>query len=380
MNASLTLIRRRLLQPLAAVLLLCGLGLAIAPGALVSEALAQDQGRETAAEAPLAGQVPGGVLGSASDAELWREIRRGVQGNVSIPNKQAGVLVQSGGETWRELRNGPLKTYGAWVLLGMIALLALFFLLRGRVRIESGRSGRLIERFDGLDRFAHWLTAVSFVLLALTGIWLLWGRDLLIPVIGPGAYAAVALWGKYLHNFIAFSFLAGFLLMFVLWVRHNLPSRHDLVWLAKGGGLFSRHSHPPARKFNAGQKLIFWSVILGGLSLTASGVGLLFPFETAMWGKTFAALSSLGIGGLPETVTPMMEMQLNSLWHAAVALVMIAIIMAHIYIGSVGMEGAFAAMGSGRVDLNWAREHHNLWVDELEEQPHHPADQPLPAE
>src|SRR5690606_25860199 len=146
----------------------------------------------------------------------------------------------------------------------------------------------------------------------LTGMWLLWGRDVLIPIIGAEAYAAIALWGKYLHNFLSFSFVVGFLLMFVLWVGHNIPNRHDLVWLAKGGGLFGGHSHPPARKFNAGQKLVFWAVILGGISLTLSGIGLMFPFQTDLWGKTFGLLASLGIEGLPETVTPIMEMQFNT--------------------------------------------------------------------
>lgn len=361
--------------------LLVALLLTATVGGAGSDALAQQtQGRETANEALSGGAVPGGSLGTSSDAEFWREVRRGVQGNVSIPDKQAGVLVESGGDTWQEVRNGPLKTYGAWLVLGMVALLALFFLLRGRIRIEAGKAGRTIERFDDVDRFAHWLTAVSFILLALSGMWLLWGRDVLIPLIGAGPYATVAYWGKYAHNFLAFSFIVGFVLMFALWVGDNIPNRHDLAWIAKGGGLFSKHVHPHSRKFNAGQKVIFWAVVLGGLSLALSGVGLLFPFETAMWGKTFGFLSSLGIPGLPADVTPRMEMQLNSVWHGVVGLVMIAIILAHIYIGSVGMEGAFAAMGSGRVDENWAREHHDLWVAEVEDKSVEEAGRPLPAE
>lgn len=367
---------RRLAGSLLVALLLCGGALALSPPA----AAQQDQGRAISDEALSGGAVPGGTLGSASDADFWRAVRRGVQGSVSIPDKNAGILVESGGDTWQEVRDGPLKVYGAWAVLGMIALLALFFVLRGRVRIQAGKAGRTIERFDDVDRFAHWLTAISFILLALTGMWLLWGRDVLIPVVGAEAYALVAYWGKYVHNFLAFSFVVGFVLMFVLWVGDNIPNRHDLIWLAKGGGLFSKRSHPHARKFNAGQKLIFWSVILGGLSLTISGIGLLFPFDTAMWGKTFALLGELGIQGLPGDVTPRMEMQLNTLWHGAIGLVMIAIILAHIYIGSVGMEGAFAAMGSGRVDENWAREHHDLWVAETENRSVEEARRPLPAE
>ncbi|MEX2629942.1 MAG: formate dehydrogenase subunit gamma [Tistlia sp.] len=366
---------RGLVATLFVALLLCGASLVLAPGAEAQ----QDQGRAVAPDSVTGGAVPGGSLGVDSDSDFWRAVRRGVQGTVSIPDKQAGVLVESGGDTWQQLRDGPLKVYGAWVVLGMLALLALFFVLRGRIMIESGKAGRTVERFDDVDRFAHWLTAVSFILLALTGMWLLWGRDILIPLVGGEAYALVAYWGKYVHNFLAFSFVVGFVLMFALWVGDNIPNRHDLVWLAKGGGLFSKHSHPHSRKFNAGQKLIFWAVILGGLSLTLSGIGLMFPFETAMWGKTFALLGDIGIQGLPSDVTPRMEMQFNSIWHGAVGLVMIAIIMAHIYLGTVGMEGAFDAMGSGRVDENWAREHHDLWVADLRDEPVEQARRPLPA-
>ncbi|SMF23925.1 formate dehydrogenase gamma subunit [Tistlia consotensis] len=380
MTARLTEMGRNLLGGLAVALLLCCLAGAAAPAAQAQQAQGQTQGQDVSDQALTGGQVPGGALGSSSRAEFWREVRRGIQGDVSIPNKQAGVLVESGGESWREFRNGPLKTYGAWVVLGMVALLALFFVLRGRIRIEAGPSGRTIQRFDDVDRFAHWLTAVSFVMLALTGMWLLWGRNVLIPVIGPEAYALIAHWGKYAHNFLAFSFIVGFVLMFALWVGDNIPNRHDVMWLLKAGGLFSKHVHPHSRKFNAGQKIIFWAVMVGGISLALSGIGLLFPFETAMWGKTFHVLSGLGVPGLPADVTPRLEMQLNTVWHAAVGLVMIAIILAHIYIGSVGMEGAFAAMGSGRVDENWAREHHDLWVAEVEQKSVEQAGRPLPAE
>jgi formate dehydrogenase subunit gamma len=152
-----------------------------------------------------------------------------------------------------------------------------------------------------------------------------------------------------------------------------------MIWLSKGGGLFTKHSHPPSKKFNAGQKLIFWATILGGLSLSLSGIALLFPFEFPVWSKTFVALNVLGLG-LPTDLTPIQEMQLSSMWHAIVSLVLIAIIIAHIYIGSIGMQGAFAAMGSGKVDENWAREHHNLWVAEVRGETPQQAKQPLPAE
>jgi formate dehydrogenase subunit gamma len=278
-----------------------------------------------------------------NDAEMWRSVRQGTQGYVSIPNKQAGVLIQSEGELWRNWRNGPVSTWGSWGLLGIIVVLALFFALRGRIRVESGFSGRTIERFNGFERGVHWLTATSFVLLALTGLVVLYGRYVLIPVMGPSAFSGLAQVSKFVHNYVGFAFVVGVVLTFVIWVRWNLPSRVDLEWLRRGGGFFSRHGHPPARKFNAGQKMIFWAVVLFGGALCATGVLLIFPFYWA----------------------DLQQMQMAQLVHAVLALVMIAVIIAHIYIGTIGMEGAFDAMGTGRVDVNWAIEHHDLWVEEM---------------
>ncbi|MFN0262991.1 formate dehydrogenase subunit gamma [Tepidamorphus sp. 3E244] len=326
------------------------------------------------------GAVPGNAQGTNDISEQWRDIRRGVQGTVSIPDKKAGVLVQSEGENWRNVRNGPVSTYSVWVIAGMIILLAVFFLIRGRIRIDAGKAGVTINRFGFIERFGHWLLAVSFIVLALTGLNLLYGRYWLLPVIGPDAFGAITLGGKYLHNYLAFAFMLGLAMVTVMWIVHNLPSRHDLIWLAKGGGMFSKKSHPPAKKFNAGQKIIFWSVVLGGLSLSLSGWALLFPFEYPMFAKTFAIFNIFGTE-LPTSLTPIEEQQLAQLWHTIVAVVMVAIILAHIYIGTIGMEGAFDAMGSGDVDLNWAKEHHSIWVEEkMEGDGEHPETRPAPAE
>lgn len=345
-------------RPFVAVLF----AIAVLVGATIGESGSWSVGRS--AEAQVAGEVPGATKGSASDSEFWRQIRQGSQGMVTIPDKRAGVMIQSEGDNWRAFRNGPLSVFGGWALLGMIVLLALFFLLRGRIKVEHGLSGRLIERFNGIERFAHWLTAVSFIVLALTGLNILYGRYVLKPIIGGDAFAAISIAGKYMHNFIAFAFMLGVAMMFVLWVAHNIPNRHDLVWLLKGGGIFVKGVHPPSKKFNAGQKIIFWAVILGGLSLSLSGIALMFPFEFTMFAPTFEVLNQFG-ANLPTNLTAMQEMQLSQLWHAIVALVLIMIIIAHIYIGTIGMEGAFDAMGTGLVDENWAMEHHNLWVEEV---------------
>ncbi len=337
------------------------LGLALTLGAalmsdVVSEAAAQEQGR-----------VPGSSLGSQSDADLWRALRNGEAGRVSGPDPQAGVLIQSEGDLWRAMRNGPLSTYGIWALIGITALLALFFLLRGRIQIDGGPSDQRIERFSGFERGVHWLTASTFVVLALTGLNLLYGRYALLPLLGPDIFAWLTIAGKYAHNYLAFGFMIGIVLMFVIWVAHNIPNHHDLIWLLKGGGLFMKGVHPPSKKFNAGQKIIFWLVILGGLSLSLSGIALLFPFKFTMFADTFVLLNSWFGTSLPTTLTPLQEQQYAQLWHAVVGIFMTAVIIGHIYIGSVGMEGAFDAMGTGEVDLNWAREHHNLWVKDLEQ-------------
>ena len=148
----------------------------------------------------------------------------------------------------------------------------------------------------------------------------------------------------------------------------NIPTHHDLVWLLKGGGMFMKGVHPPSKKFNAGQKILFWLVILSGVSLSLSGLALMFPFEfPAMFAGTFAVVNDWFGTTLPTVLTPIQEQQYAQLWHAIVGIVMTAVILGHIYIGTIGMEGAFDAMGEGDVDYNWAREHHGLWVRDLEE-------------
>jgi len=316
------------------------------------------------------------TLGGNSDSDIWRQVRKGTRGQVTQPDPKIGVMIQSEGESWRLALKGPLTRYGWWTLAGVVAILALFFAARGRITIEAGRSGRLIERFTGFERFVHWLTAGSFVVLAITGLNLMYGRYFfaLDPASDTGqfsvahrVFAAISYYGKISHNFIGFAFMVGIVLMVVIWLRDNIPDRHDLVWLAKGGGLFSRHSHPPARKFNAGQKILFWIVILGGASSAVSGIALLFPYQLSLFGPTFEVLNLIGFD-LPTNLAPLQEMQLSQLWHAVLAIALIAVIIGHIYIGSIGMEAAFDAMGTGQVDENWAREHHSVWVEERERQ------------
>jgi formate dehydrogenase subunit gamma len=213
-----------------------------------------------------------------------------------------------------------------------------FYLARGMVRIESGRSGTKIVRFNAFERFVHWLTATCFIILALTGLNITFGKQLLLPLIGPSAFSSWSLAAKYAHNFISFPFTVGVVTIFLMWIAWNIPNRSDIEWLKSGGGIVGRQ-HPPAYRFNAGQKAIYWIVVLGGAAVAASGYLLMFPF----YGTTIA------------------EMQLAQMVHAVVAVLFIAVMLAHVYIGTIGMEGAFEAMGSGTVDANWAKEHHSLW-------------------
>ncbi|QHQ35277.1 formate dehydrogenase subunit gamma [Algicella marina] len=314
-----------------------------------------------------------GTLGGTSDSLMWEDMRFNTANITTQANGPAtNVLMQDGGMKWLSWRAGPLRTYGGYLLLGTIAVLGLFYLLRGRIRVSGGLSGIRIERFKPVERLAHWVLAGSFILLALTGLISLFGRVAIIPLFGHEVNSILAIGSKWIHNNVSWAFMLALILVFVFWVIHNIPARADVVWLMKGGGLFSKNSHPPAWKFNAGQKLIFWAVIILGVSVSVSGLSLLFPFQMPLFAATFEKINMLGIPGLvglnplPTVLEPHVEMQYAQLWHAIVSFLMMAVIIAHIYIGTLGMEGAYDAMGSGNVDLQWAKEHHNLWVEEME--------------
>ncbi|MDJ0995281.1 MAG: formate dehydrogenase subunit gamma [Dinoroseobacter sp.] len=313
-----------------------------------------------------------GTLGGASDSDVYLALRYGTA-DVTVTSRSpaAGVLIQDRGMWWWQFREGPLLQYGGWLLLGTLGALVLFYLIRGKIRIDGEKTGRTIERFASIERFSHWLLAGSFIILGITGLISLFGRLYLIPVLGKDSYAVLAGASKWVHNNISWAFMLAIVMVTILWIKHNIPNRTDLKWIAQGGGIFKKGVHPPAKKFNAGQKVIFWSVIILGGSISVSGLSLLFPFELPMFAATFEKLNAtglpqmLGFGVLPEQLAPHEEMQYAQLWHSIVAFIMMAIIIAHIYIGSVGMEGAYDAMGSGQVEEQWAKEHHSLWVEEV---------------
>ena len=314
--------------------------------------------------APISGRL--GTLGGRSDSDIYRAIRYNkIDPSTQARGPAADVLIQDGGIPWYKLREGPVITYGGSAILAIIALLAVFYFVRGRIKITGGPAGTTVERFKAIERFGHWLLAGSFVALAITGLITLMGRSFLIPVMGPEAFATLAAGSKWLHNNIAWAFMLGLVMTFFMWVAHNIPNKLDWQWLEVGGGIFT-NAHPSARKFNAGQKIVFWTVMLLGFSVSLSGLSLLFPFEIPMFAKTFGVVNTVLGTDLPTVLTPHEEMQYANIWHSIVAFVMMLAIIAHIYIGTVGMEGAFDAMGSGQVDLEWARQHHDLWVEEEE--------------
>lgn len=264
-----------------------------------------------------------------------------IQGEINQLDPQARVLIQPAGRTWDYFHQVVLRWIGAIAIIGTLAALAAAYFFLGRLRISAGRSGRKILRFKPLERAAHWLTAVSFVVLGVTGLNITFGKALLLPLIGPDAFSVFSQYAKYTHNFVSSAFVLGLALIVAIFIKDNIPDKTDLEWFKQGGG-FVKSKHAPARRFNAGEKLVFWGALGAGFAVAVSGYLLLFPFY----------------------VTNIAGMQLAQVVHAVVAVLFVAMILAHIYIGSLGMEGAFEAMWTGEVDSNWAKEHHDLWLED----------------
>jgi formate dehydrogenase subunit gamma len=294
------------------------------------------------AAAPAMAQTAPRAPSMAEEMEVQALLRGNqIQGRITIPDDRAATLIQPVGREWRDFHNHTLAWVGGIAVLGMLAILVMFRLTKGRIPIEGGRSGRTILRFNTLERANHWMVASTFIILGLSGLNLTFGRHILLPVVGPEAFTAISQWGKYAHNFLAFPFTLGLVVMLLIWVKDNIPNARDIAWFKAGGGLIG-NEHPEAGRFNGGQKMVFWITVLGGAVVAVSGYLLVFPFF----------------------FTDVAGMQLSHIIHSLLSVLMIAAMLAHIYIGSIGMDGAFDAMGTGQVDLNWAKQHHGLWVQE----------------
>jgi formate dehydrogenase subunit gamma len=293
---------------------------------------------------PVSAQQPSSVnptAASVKEDQLLQQLGR-IDGRCTLPDQKACLLEQPAGRSWREFSQVTLYWIGAIAIVGMLAVLVIFYLTRGMVKIDGGRSGRTIVRFNAFERFVHWMTATCFVILAITGLNITFGKSLLLPIMGPDAFTAWSQFGKYAHNYLSFPFTLGVILIFLLWIAGNIPNKVDVEWIKRGGGLVG-NDHPPAYRFNAGQKVIYWIVVIGGTAVAVSGYYLMFPFY-----------GGVGVAG----------MQTAQIVHGIVAVLFVAAMLAHIYIGTIGMEGAFEAMGTGEVDVNWAKEHHSLWVEQ----------------
>ena len=312
--------------------------------------------------APVSAQQPNSVNPTASSVnedKLLQQLKT-IDGRCTLPDQKACTIEQPAGRDWRAFHQTTLPWIGAIAILGMLALLVAFYLKRGMVKIEGGRSGRVIMRFNEFERSVHWMTAACFIVLAFSGLNITFGKSLLLPLIGAEAFTGLSQWGKYAHNYLSFPFTIGVVLILLMWIGGNIPNSVDVDWVKRGGGL-TGNDHPPADRFNAGQKMIYWIVIIGGSASAITGYLLMFPF----YGTSIAG------------------MQTAQVIHGIVAVLFVAAMLAHIYIGTIGMEGAFEAMSEGTVDVNWAKQHHAIWLEkQVEESSGMPRSRPAatPAE
>ncbi len=291
-----------------------------------------------------------------NNAPVWREVQGGVTGSTMLPYPEFGNLIQgfvkypgsnltTAGEAWRQVRNNWIIPYGGSLLLIALVALALFYFTKGTIELHGKETGRKIERFTYFERAAHWTNAIAFVALAVSGIVMAFGKFFLLPVIGSTLFGWLTYALKNIHNFVGPLFVVSLVVVFLVFVRDNLPSKEDLQWLLKAGGLFGG-AEVPSHRFNAGEKVLFWGgVFLLGILVAGSGVFL-------------------------DKIVPAVEytranMQVAHMIHASAAVLMMAMFMGHIYMGTLGMRGAYSAMKTGYVDETWAKEHHELWYDDI---------------
>ncbi|HUG75849.1 MAG TPA: formate dehydrogenase subunit gamma [Burkholderiales bacterium] len=297
-----------------------------------------------AAQSDVQAQRERQVTQPGNNAPVWRDVRSGQEGYTSLPGREMGVLVQSSGETWRQIRNGPVTFYGGWLVVIVALLIAAVYFAKGPVKLHDKPTGRLIHRFSTVEQVVHWTTAISFVVLGISGLILLFGKYLLLPIIGYTLFAWLTALAKNLHNFISPLFIVAVLAMIVLWFRDNLPRAYDWRWFRRAWAFFLKSEHIPSGRFNAGEKAWFWlGVIVLSVIVTWSGLILLFP----NFDQTRATMQDAWV------------------WHATASLIYIALSLGHIYMGTIGVIGSYQAMRTGRVDETWAKEHHEYWYNDV---------------
>ncbi len=295
-----------------------------------------------------------------NNAPMWRDVGKGVAGYSSLPKEtapEAGVLIQpfvqypgsrltNAGEAWRQVRNQWLIPYGGSLLLIVAGAIAVFFWRKGAIAMHGTPTGREIERFTPFERSAHWANAIAFVVLAISGLTMAFGKFVLQPILGDTLFGWLTYVLKNAHNFAGPLFAVSLVVVFVTFLKDNMPRKGDLNWLLKGGGILSGHE-VPSHRFNAGEKLVFWGgVFFLGAVVVASGF----------------VLDKIVPGLIYERGT----MQVAHMIHAVATVLMMAMFMGHIYIGTIGMQGAYQAMKTGYVDETWAKEHHELWYNDIQ--------------
>jgi len=290
-------------------------------------------------------------------SNYWRAVKDGVSGYSAVGGNESNVLINLNGTDWQQMRDGPIASKLPWVIAGVAGLLLLFHLFGGRNKLEKPRSGRKIKRWGWFSRLVHWVTAISFIALSITGISMLIGKNLLIPVLGKAGFASWAQLSLQTHNVLGPVFAVCITLMIVMWVWYNFPTRVDLAWLKSAGGMFSKHSHPSAGRMNAGEKIWFWLLATVGVVVCLTGLAMVAP----IYGIVLPPWADV----LPWVSGTRADMQQASLLHAGLATVWTAIALGHIYIGTAGTEGAFEGMASGYVSEEWALQHHDLWAQKM---------------
>jgi formate dehydrogenase subunit gamma len=328
---------------------------------LAGAAFAQQQNPPTGSEDPVKAQQERSVTQPGNNAPVWREVRRGDSGpytTTTVRGRETEVLVQSWGDTWRRIRNGPMMFYGGWLLVLVIAAILGLYLLKGPVKLHEPLSGRPMRRFSAFEMTVHWTTAISFCLLGISGLIMFFGKNLLLPLIGYTLFAWLTQLGKNLHNFIAPLFIVSVAAMVVIWARDNLWRSYDWTWLRRSWAFFFKNEHIPSGRFNGGEKVWFWAgVLLLSIVMAWSGLVLLFP-------------------NFDQTRHTMQEAWI---WHVTAAVLYIAASLGHIYMGTIGVEHTYGNMRHGWTDETWAKEHHEIWYREVKSGQRQPTGGAVPA-